>query len=154
MRELIPHQPKMNGIGARFASFAGIDGWVNQGPQPAAHPAWIASHVYALATAIPDSNVDVQVVTMAGTSKAGTHPTWNTTINRTTGDGSVVWRNTGLAATVSLAAAEGTSRIIIDNTVVSTLAGSEVYFSTQSNQMCGTAGPRGCAVQASQAALR
>jgi hypothetical protein len=127
--------------------------WVNQGPQVAAHPAWIAHTAYALGFAILDSNGNVQVVTTAGTSKRGTNPTWNTTIDRTTGDGSVVWRNAGLPATVSLAAAGGTSGIIIDNTVVTPLAGSEVYFSTQSNQMCGTAGPGGCAVQASQAAL-
>jgi len=127
--------------------------WVNQGPQIAAHPAWSAGHAYALATAIQDSNGNVQVVTTAGTSKTGAHPVWSKTVNGVTDDGTVVWREVGLPATVSLAAAGGTSGIIIDNTVVSPLAGSQVYFSTQSNQACGTTGRGGCAVQASQAAL-
>ena len=62
----------------------------------------------------------------------------------------------GTLATVSLAATGGTSGIIMDNTVGSgTLAGaSEVYFSTQGNQTCGTTGTGGCAVQASQSALQ
>jgi hypothetical protein len=129
--------------------------WVNQGPQIAAHPAWTASHAYALHSAIIDSNGNVQVVTTAGTSKAAPHPTWATTVNTLTADGTVRWRNAGLPATVSLAADGGTSGIIIDNTVsVSTRAGaSQVYFSTQGNQACGTTGTGGCAVQASQAAL-
>ena len=62
----------------------------------------------------------------------------------------------GPISTANLAAAGGTSGIIIDNTVGSgTLAGaSEVYYSTQSNQTCATSGGTGgCAVQASQSAL-
>jgi hypothetical protein len=45
--------------------------------------------------------------------------------------------------------------LIIDNTV-GTLAGtSQVYFSTLSNQTCGTSPtPGGCAVQASQSDLQ
>jgi hypothetical protein len=68
----------------------------------------------------------------------------------------VRWRNTGLPATASLAAAGGTGGIIIDNIVGSgTLAGaSQVYFSTRSNQVCGSTGTGGCAVQASQSALQ
>lgn len=131
--------------------------WVNQGPQIATHPAWQASTNYALHFAIIDSNGNVQVATVAGRSKAGTHPTWQTIVNRTTADGTVTWRNVGLPATVSFAAAGGTSGIIIDNTVpTGTTAGaSEVYFSTQSNQaVCGTSATVGCAVQASQAALQ
>ena len=129
--------------------------WVNQGPQAAAHGAWVASHAYALATSIIDSNGNIQVVTTAGTSKAGAHPVWATTINTLTGDNNVRWRNTGLPATASLAAAGGTGGIIIDNIVGSgTLAGaSQVYFSTQSNQVCGSGGTGGCAVQASQSGL-
>ena len=129
--------------------------WVDQGPQIAAHSAWIANNPYARRSAIVDSNGNVQVVITRGTSKMGAHPTWNTVVYGNTTDGSVTWRNAGLLATVSLAAAGGTSGIIIDNTVpASTRAGaSEVYFSTQSNQACGTTGTGGCAVQASQAAL-
>jgi len=130
--------------------------WINQGPQIAAHPAWVAGNPYTLGFAMLDSNGNVQVVTRAGTSKSGAHPNWSTTINTVTADGTVRWRNAGLPATVSLAAAGGTSGIIIDNTVpTATRAGaSQVYFSTQSNQACATSGTTGgCAVQASQAAL-
>jgi hypothetical protein len=138
---------------------AGTLRWVNQGPQLAAHGTWLPSHAYALATAIIDSNGNVQVVTAAGTSRtvAQGHPTWATTINTNTADaGTLRWRNTGLPATASLAAAGGTGGIIIDNIVGSgTLGGaSQVYFSTQSNQACGSTGTGGCAVQASQSALQ
>lgn len=59
-------------------------------------------------------------------------------------------------ATAGLAATGGTSGIIIDNTVGSTtLAGaSQIYYSTLSNQTGCTGGTGGCAVQASQAALK
>ncbi len=131
--------------------------WVNQGPQIASHPAWVPTHAYARFFAILDSNGNVQVATVGGTSKFGGHPTWQTIVNRTTADGTVTWRNVGLPATVSFAAAGGTSGIIIDNTVpIGTTAGaSEVYFSTQSNQpTCGASALVGCAVQVSQAALQ
>jgi hypothetical protein len=129
--------------------------WVNQGPQIASHPAWQPTHAYARFFAIIDSGGNVQVATVGGTSKPGGHPTWATIVNRTTADGTVTWRNVGLPATVSFAAAGGTSGLIVDNTVsIGTLAGaSQIYFSTQSNQTCGTSGTGGCAVQASQAGL-
>lgn len=130
--------------------------WVDQGPQIASHPAWVASNPYALHFAILDGNGKVEVVITAGTSKPGTAPVWNGAINGRTFDGTVTWRNVGVPATVSLGAAGGTSGIIIDNTVApGTLAGaSEIYFSTLSNQpTCGTSSTVGCAVQASQAAL-
>ena len=62
------------------------------------------------------------------------------------------------AATTGLAAAGGSSGIIIDNTSTSTGA-SQVYFSSLSNETCagnGTTGngTGGCAVQASQSALK
>ena len=131
--------------------------WVNQGPQIASHPAWLPTHAYARFFAIIDSNGNVQVATVRGTSKAGGHPIWQTIINRTTADGTVTWRNVGLPATASFAAAGGTSGIIIDNTVApgTLLGASEVYFSTQGDQTtCGTSSNVGCAVQASQAALQ
>jgi hypothetical protein len=44
---------------------------------------------------------------------------------------------------------------VIDNTVTpGTLDTSQVYFSTLSNQVCGTSGTGGCAIQASQSALQ
>jgi hypothetical protein len=120
----------------------------------AAHGAWQASHAYALGTAIIDSNGNIQVVTTAGTSKAGAHPVWQAAIyTPATADNTVRWRNAGKPATASLPAAGGTGGIIIDN--VATLGGaSQIYVSTQSNQLCGSGGTGGCAVQASQSALQ
>jgi len=126
--------------------------WVNQGPQTAAPPAWIASNAYALHNAIIASNGNVQVVIIAGASKAGAHPTWNTTGYGATADRTVRWRNVGSPATVR-SAAGGTNGIIIDNTVVTVGGASQVYFSTQGKQSCATAGTGGCAGQASQSAL-
>jgi len=129
--------------------------WVNQGPQAAAHPAWLAAHAYTLGTPILDSNGNIQVVSTAGTSAAA-HPVWSTTLNAITADNTVRWREVGLPATASLAEAGGTGGIIIDNVVGSgTLAGaSQIYFATQSNQVCGAGGTGGCAVQASQSSLQ
>jgi hypothetical protein len=128
--------------------------WVNQGPHVAAHPGRLANHAYAAGAAILDTNGNVEVTANGGTSRNGAAPTWPTTINTTVADGSVTWRMVGLPATASLAAAGGTGGIIVDN-IVGTLAGaSQIYFSTQSNQVCGTTGAGGCAVQASQSALQ
>ena len=142
-------------VGASTAEVGTAVRWVNQGPQLAAHPTtWLPSHAYALATTLIDTNGNVQVVTTAGTSRtvAQGHPVWATTINTITADASVRWRNTGKPATASLAAAGGTGGIIIDN--VATFGGaSQIYFSTQSNQLCGSGGTGGCAVQASQSGL-
>jgi hypothetical protein len=62
----------------------------------------------------------------------------------------------GAIATAALAAAGGTSGIIVDNTVApGTLAGaSQIYFSTLGSQACGSSGTGGCAVQASQPVLQ
>lgn len=55
----------------------------------------------------------------------------------------------------TLAESGGTSGVVIDNTVTpGTLDTSQVYFSTLSNQVCGTSGTGGCAIQASQSALQ
>lgn len=131
--------------------------WVNQGVQSAGHAQWAATTAYALQAEIIDSNNNIQLAIQAGTSRTGTHPGWSTTIYATTTDGTVRWRNVGAVATASIAAAGGTSGIIIDNTASSgTMAGaSQVYFSTQSNQICTTSGGTGgCAIQASQSALQ
>jgi hypothetical protein len=132
--------------------------WRNQGPHLAAHAVWQSSHAYAGNAEILDSNGNVEIVTTAGISRTAAqgHPTWSVTVQGQTADNTVRWRNVGPIATFSLAAAGGPSGIIMDNTVATgTLAGaSKVYYSTQSNQTCGTAGTGGCAVQASQAALQ
>lgn len=68
----------------------------------------------------------------------------------------LTWTNVGAPPTAALPAAGGTSGIIIDNTVSPLIepGASQVYFSTLSDQPCGTSGTGGCAVQASQSALK
>ncbi len=130
--------------------------WLDQGAESASSPAaWIALHVYASGSEILDRNNNIELVTVAGTSGSSI-PTFNATAGGTTSDGTATWTNVGAVGSAALAAAGGTSAIIIDNTVPSnTLSGaSEVYFSTLSDQVCGTSSTGGCAVQASQAALQ
>lgn len=130
--------------------------WVNQGPHTPSHVSWTANHAYALRAEILDTNGNVEAVTTAGTS-SGTQPTWSTTVGAFLNDGGVRWRNVGAVATASIAAAGGSSGIILDNVTPSgTIAGaSQVYFSTLSNQSCPTsASTGGCAIQASQSALK
>lgn len=125
--------------------------WTCQGPHLASHPAWLPSHAYTAGQEIIDSNGNVEwVLSSTGTSKAGTHPVWSLAISGPTNDNNVHWRMVGPISTANLAAAGGTSGIIIDNTVT---GDSEVYYSTQGNQAC-TGGTGGCAVQASQSALQ
>jgi hypothetical protein len=132
--------------------------WINQGPQTASHAAWQALTLYAQNQIIIDSNGNIEFCTTAfGGLSGAVAPTWATAPNATTTDALITWRNVGAAATASFASAGGSSGIIIDNVVGSgTLAGgSQVYFTTQSNQTCATSGGSGgCAVQASQSALQ
>jgi hypothetical protein len=153
--------------GAHPAWNATIDGsttdntvrWTCQGPHLASHPVWQPSHAYTAGQEIVDSNGNVEWVLTGGTSRTAAqgHPTWSLVISGPTNDATVHWHMVGAISTANLAAAGGTSGIIIDNTVGSgTMAGaSEVYYSTQGNQTCATSGGTGgCAVQASQSALQ
>jgi len=130
--------------------------WIDQGALVAPTIAgWLPSHHYtSTSSRILDSNFNVQVSTTPGIT-GGTKPTtWNATPGGTTADGTVTWTNTGTVGTFALAAAGGTTGIIIDNVLNGTVAGtSQVYFTTLSNQACGTSGTGGCAVQASQSGL-
>jgi hypothetical protein len=132
---------------------------LNLGVTTAATPAsWIASHTYAVGDLIEDGNLNIEVVTeTAADSKSGagpSPPSWMTTVGQTTRDNNVTWTEAG-PATGALAAAGGTSGVIIDNIVETGVSGSQIYFSTQGNQAtCGTATSVGCAVQASQSALQ
>jgi len=134
--------------------------WVDQGLQSAFTPAaWAANFAYHTGSLILDGNgnVEVCIATFAAGTSGSSAPTWSTTPGAFTADSEVVWENVGAIATAALATAGGTSAIIIDNMVGSgTLAGtSQVYFSTLSNQTtCGTSSTVGCAVQASQSALK
>jgi hypothetical protein len=134
----------------------GVVTWVNQGTASAATPAaWVADNNYSKGTLILDSNRNVQLVMTAGNS-GGSTPAWSTTAGAMTFDNTVSWENLGAIATSALAAAGGTSGIIIDNAVGSgPLTGaSQVYFSTLGDQTCATTGTGGCAIQASQSALQ
>ena len=148
-------QPTWPATAGAFTTNGGVT-WLNQGATSVALGSWAATHVYAKNTRIIDSNGNVEIVTVAGTS-GGTTPAWHTVPGATITDGAVAWINGGVSPYAALAAAGGTSGIIIDNVVgTGTLTGaSQVYFSTLSNQTCTTSGTTGgCAVQASQSALK
>jgi hypothetical protein len=140
-----------------------VDGgvqWLNQGAvvNLDAFAAWAAHHAYAVHNRILDSNGNIEVVTAVGTSggtSGAAAPTWNTTAGGTTLDGTaptqITWTNAGALPSSALAAAGGTSGIIIDNTVSQAKqpGASQRYFSTLANQNCPTTST-GCAVQTSQ----
>jgi hypothetical protein len=131
--------------------------WENQGVLSASTAAWKANTGYAKGVEIWDSNRNVELQTKGPNAVSGaTAPAWSTTIGGSTieGAGGPHWTNLGPIATYGLKASGGTGGIIIDNTVTGAVAGSQVYFSTLSNQVCGTSGTGGCAVQASQSKLQ
>jgi hypothetical protein len=133
--------------------------WFSQGlPTAGTLAGWVRLSHYPVGSKILDGNNNVEIVrTSNGNGNSGGNlPVWNTTVGGSTADAALNWTNLGPRASSSLPSAGGTSGIIIDNTVSSgTLAGaSQVYFSTLSNQTCGTSGTGGCAVQASQAGLQ
>ena len=133
--------------------------WLEQGAESGFMPAaWVASHAYSKSKRILDPNGNIEIVTSpaTGTALSGTSiPTFSTAPGGTTtdGTGTLVWTNIGAIATAALPAAGGTSGIIIDNTVTTPAGTSQIYFSTLSNQSCGT-GTGGCAIQASQSGLK
>ncbi len=131
--------------------------WLDQGLLTAGQLGlWTKNTTYTVGTRIVDSNHNIEIVTTAGTTGA-TVPTWSTTPGTNTTDNTVTYINAGALPTAALQTTSGTSGVIIDNTVGSgTMAGaSQVYFSTLGNQVCTTSGGTGgCAVQASQSALK
>ncbi len=132
-----------------------VDGgvtWVNQGAASlSASGAWAANHAFGNAARILDSNNNVEVSPLSGTSGA-TVPSWSTTAGGTTLDGGITWVNAGALPSAAIPSASGAGGIIIDNTVNSgTLTGaSQVYFFTLASQVCGTSGTGVCAMQVPQ----
>jgi hypothetical protein len=144
-----------------FVSTAGtakLDGtvhWINQGPLSATPlPTWTATTSESkVGSRIVDTHGNIEVVTHVGTT-GGSVPSWSSTVGLSTTDGTVTWINAGASLVAVLPAAGGTSGIIVDNVLNGDLAGtSQVYFTTLSDQVCGTSGTGGCAVQASQSGL-
>ena len=132
--------------------------WLDLGASSAATlPAWVKTHHYPKGSEILDPSGNIELVPGGTTDiSGGTIPTFNPVVGGTTADGSVTWTNVGKPATAALLETGGTSGIIVDNTVATgTQAGaSQVYFSILGSQACGTSGTGGCAVQASQSALK
>jgi hypothetical protein len=132
--------------------------WFNQGPLSSTitATAWTADFAYTAGPLIFDSNGNIEHCLAAFGPSGSSAPDWSTTLGFPTVDGSVIWENWGPIGTFSLAAAGGASGIIVDNAVApGTQAGaSQVYFSTLGNQACTGGGTGGCAVQASQSALK
>jgi hypothetical protein len=98
---------------------------------------------------------NVEISLNAGRTGA-TVPTWNPGVGGFTLDNLVIWVNVGPWANFAVTETGGTGGIIIDNSVsTGTLAGSsQVYFFTLGNEVCGTSGTGGCAVQVSQSTLK
>ena len=129
--------------------------WLNQGlvSGTIAKSAWAARTSYSVGNVIFDSNDNMELCVAVRGKSGGAPPAWLTAPGAITNERRVMWENLGANGTAALAAAGGTSGTIIDNTL-SFEGTSQVYFSTLSNQACGTSGTGGCAVQASQSALQ
>ncbi|MGB6802481.1 MAG: hypothetical protein WBE31_09450 [Candidatus Sulfotelmatobacter sp.] len=137
--------------------------WLDLGASSAATlAAWVKTHHYPKGSEILDANGNIELVTSTtGDISGGTIPTFNLAVGGTTSDGTapnvITWTNVGPPATAALLETGGTSGIIVDNTVATgTEAGaSQVYFSILGTQTCVTSATSGgCAVQASQSALK
>ncbi len=130
--------------------------WLNQGaPSVTPLAAWANNNAYALHNRILDSNGNVEIVTVAGTSGGGAAPAWSTTAGGLTPlDGTVTWINAGAWPNAAVASASGSGGVIIDNSNALTGA-SQVYFFTLADQLCTTStGTGACAMQASQSTLK
>jgi hypothetical protein len=132
--------------------------WISQGSYGSGFVDWLPTNHYSMSKIrILDTRGNVEVLTTnpAGATTGTGEPAWNAMFGGTTADNTVIWTNVGPLATASLAAAGGSSGIIIDNTLgpFDTTGDSQIYFTTLSDQTCGAGGTGGCAVQASQPGL-
>jgi hypothetical protein len=82
----------LSGLSVRIA-MANIAAW-------SAVPAWQASHVYAIGSVVLDSNGKLQYTHSGGTSGA-TAPTWATTANNGTIEGTVTWGTVSTSASLT-----------------------------------------------------
>jgi hypothetical protein len=134
--------------------------WLNQGTVASTISLanWTKNTAYVVGNSVIDGNGNIELCTATtGNGKSGvTPPTWQSAPGEITNEPKVTWENLGTNGTAALAAGGGTSGIIIDNTVATgTQAGaSQVYFSILGSQTCTGGGTGGCAVQASQSALK
>jgi hypothetical protein len=141
--------------GAGAQTVDGTVTWRNQGTTTVTTlPGWTANTNNGQQKRIFDGT-NVQISTTAGRSGA-TAPTWNTTVGGFTTDNTITWVNVGPWPNFAVTETGGTGGTIIDNSVGNgTLAGaSQVYFFTLGNEVCGTSGTGGCAVQVSQSTLK
>jgi len=146
------------GFGTSIFTFDGSVEWVwKEGLGTLSAPSWVANSTDSQGWTILDSHQNLEVVTSSFTNQktGATQPMWPAAIGSQTTDGTVVWTNAGPFDSFYLVVANGTSGIIVDNTVSSgTLAGgSQVYFSPLSFGFSTCGSGNGCAVQTSQAGL-
>jgi hypothetical protein len=149
--------PFWNGTTGGATLTDGTVTWLDQGPATVVTPAaWAAAHSYSKGAEILDGAGNIELVTSRAGTSGGSIPTFSPSPGGTITDGPLTWTNVGALASANMPAAGGTSGIIIDN-FVSTLTeagASQIYFSILGSQACGTSGTGGCAVQASQSALK
>jgi hypothetical protein len=117
---------------------------------------WFPNASFGVGFSILDPNGNIEAASVDAAMGGSTQPNWPLTIGTQTVDGAQVWVNVGPIDVATLQTLGGTSGIIVDNTVpAGTLTGgSQIYFSPLGMGF-GTCGAgNGCAVQASQAALK
>jgi hypothetical protein len=117
---------------------------------------WFPNASFGVGFSVFDPNGNIEAATVDAAMGGSAQPNWPLNIGSKTVDGAQVWVNVGPVDVASLPVLGGTSGIVVDNTVpTATLAGgSQIYFSPLGMGF-GTCGAgNGCAVQASQAALK
>lgn len=151
-----PAWPSPGAGGSIFKSDGSVEWVYKEGVGITGSGSWTANTGEPQGIFFVDSHGNTEVATTNSGTTGGTQPSWPTTIGTTTTDGTVQWVNAGPVDNFYLPVAGGTSGIIVDNIVLTgtPAGGSQVYFSplTLGFSTCGAG--NGCAVQASQAALK